>query len=427
MIKHLFPVFILQFIVPLTSFAFDENDVIYDKTYDDSIKTVMLYNSYSNLSYPIIRLNNGEQLILEFDDLSGQIENYYYTFVHCDMDWMPTRMNKNEYLDGFFENSIDQYQSSINTTVGYIHYSSAFPNESIHFKISGNYIVMVYKEGDSNKPILTRRFFVVEPLVGIDVRVLMPPPGEQQKTMQEIQFAVDYSQYPVMIPGEELKVFVFQNYRWDNPMRYITPSFIRNNFIEYGSSGNILFEGGRDFEELDFVSLKYNAPSVQSTEYIFPYYYVTLKHDVLNYYGPYFKYDDIDGKRMIRAEKYNDPEVSADYAWVTFSVPQEVPFIDGQIYIMGALSDFQLEDDYKMIYNFDKKAYEVTALLKQGYYNYQYVFVQNTDPQIGSANYLSGGFFETQNTYLIFVYHDNPSVSYHRLVGVNIINSAGGL
>jgi hypothetical protein len=55
--------------------------------FNDKIKTVQLYKEGWNLSYPVIRLNSDEKLVLHFDLLGDNMENYYYTFIHCDKDW----------------------------------------------------------------------------------------------------------------------------------------------------------------------------------------------------------------------------------------------------------------------------------------------------------------------------------------------------
>ena len=55
--------------------------------FNEKIKTVQLYKEGWNLSYPVIRLNSDEKLVLHFDLLGDKIENYYYTFIHCDKDW----------------------------------------------------------------------------------------------------------------------------------------------------------------------------------------------------------------------------------------------------------------------------------------------------------------------------------------------------
>ena len=50
--------------------------------FSDRIKTVQLYKEGWNLSYPVIRLNSNEKLVLHFDLLGDNIEDFYY-YIRC--------------------------------------------------------------------------------------------------------------------------------------------------------------------------------------------------------------------------------------------------------------------------------------------------------------------------------------------------------
>ena len=79
---------------------------------EGEIKSVRLHREEWNLSYPIIRLDSDEKLILHFDLLGESIETYYYSFIHCDKDWDPSQVFESEYLDGFVENQVQDYKMS---------------------------------------------------------------------------------------------------------------------------------------------------------------------------------------------------------------------------------------------------------------------------------------------------------------------------
>ena len=68
-------------------------------------------------------------------------------------------------IDGFFEDELFDFNYSNNTDLYYTHYNVTIPNENMKPKISGNYIIMVYKVGDKDHPILTKRFMIYENLV----------------------------------------------------------------------------------------------------------------------------------------------------------------------------------------------------------------------------------------------------------------------
>ena len=92
-----------------------------------------------------------------------------YTFIHCDSNWGKSEMIYSEYLNGFYENYIEEYYYSFNTIQQYIHYELTFPNENINFLKSGNYIIIIYDE--YMNPILTKRFIVYEDILRIKSNV----------------------------------------------------------------------------------------------------------------------------------------------------------------------------------------------------------------------------------------------------------------
>jgi hypothetical protein len=59
-------------------------DAVYytNHIFNDKIKSVQLYQERWNLSYPILKLNSVEKMVLHFDLLDDQAEAYSYTFIH---------------------------------------------------------------------------------------------------------------------------------------------------------------------------------------------------------------------------------------------------------------------------------------------------------------------------------------------------------
>jgi hypothetical protein len=127
-----------------------------DHIYDDSIKTVLLHNLKSQMSYPIINMKGNEFIKLSFDDLKRENSIYNYTVIHCDATWEPSDLEQNEYLDGFFEDEIFNFEFSVNTDIYYTNYTLKLPNENMRLTLSGNYVLMVYKINDKEHPILTK-------------------------------------------------------------------------------------------------------------------------------------------------------------------------------------------------------------------------------------------------------------------------------
>ena len=75
-----------------------------------------------------------------------------------------------------------------------------------------------------------------------------------------------------------------------------------------------------------------------------------------------------------------------------------------------------------MIYDFDRKGYAIQQLVKQGYYNYQYAYVENGSTK-ADFSAVEGDWFKTENEYQILVYFREFDGNYDRLVGFSSASS----
>jgi hypothetical protein len=69
-----------------------------------------------------------------------------------------------------------------------------------------------------------------------------------------------------------------------------------------------------------------------------------------------------------------------------------------------------------MAYNFERGAYEVAIKLKQGFYNYKYVTVNDKNEL--EEGTISGDFYETENNFKVIVYYRDLGARYDRIVGL---------
>ena len=60
--------------------------------------------------------------------------------------------------------------------------------------------------------------------------------------------------------------------------------------------------------------------------------------------------------------------------------------------------------------------------MKQGNYNYQYLFVPEGQT-VGQTAPIEGDFFETENKYSVYVYYRPMGARYDRLIGVSTIRN----
>lgn len=387
-----------------------------------SIHTVQLYKKGWNMSQPIINLYPQEQLTLEFDDFAYESKNYQYRIVHCNSDWEESNLMPTEYLDGFMPGTISDYQYSFNTTFDYIHYTLDFPNQDIKLKLSGNYLIKVFELGHEDTPVLTRPFYVSEAMVSILPRIKYTVNSNFRESMQEVNFTIQHPNFRINNPREELKVVIQQNGRWDSQINNLKPLFIRNQELDYSYNRENLFDGGNEYRWLDVRSTRFAPEHVANISFFDPHYHFTLFPDKSLRLKPYFYREDFNGKYYIEVKENRDPYIEADYVYVHFKLPAEAPFVDGHLYVTGGLNDWQLNGTNRMEYNFNTHMYELTLLLKQGFYNYQYHFLENGQTK-AEVERFEGNYGQTENDYIIYVYYQSLSDNYERLIGVNISNS----
>ncbi len=61
-----------------------------NRVYEDRIKSVRIRAKGSKYSEPIISVRAGSKIMLEFDDLNDDYQEYHYQLIHCNRFWIPT-------------------------------------------------------------------------------------------------------------------------------------------------------------------------------------------------------------------------------------------------------------------------------------------------------------------------------------------------
>ena len=388
--------------------------------YVEGVKSVQLYPEGAPLGFPIITLNSSEKLLLSFDDLQGDGRYLKYTYIHCTHDWKPSGMNQIEYLDGFMEDEISEYSYSFNTVVSYTHYELAFPTDMMRIKRSGNYILYVYDD-TQDQPVLTRRFVVIEPSqASIDAVVHRASDVSVMYQKQEVDFVTQTGGWQIRNPAQYLHATILQNGRWDKAimgLRYRAGKPGEYSF-DYDDNQNV-FDGGSEFRTFDTKSLKYNGTHIVSCGYERRENHAYLLEDMARPYGPYVSGSTMFGKCYFKTEDY-EGQNREDYVQTHFTLTSEYPLTDGIVYVYGGLTDWRLLPEAALHYVPNMDRWETTMLLKQGYYNYQYVFVPKKSKEIDET-YIEGTHWETGNEYTILLYLQEEGSSYDRLIGFKTV------
>lgn len=396
--------------------AIAQDMVFEDQVHHPAIKSVEFYNQSKEQSLPLIRLNSAEELVLSFDDLRPGTRSYFYTIEHCDMNWRSSSLSPLDYLDGFQEDRINDYDVAVNTLQAYTHYRLSLPNQSMKPKIDGNYILKVYEEGQPEKLVLTRRFYVLCPAVMIRWEVVASAKVPDRRSNQKVNITVEHPGLSIQNPYTDVKLIVRQNGRRDQEQTVLRPNQVRSGQLVYNDLGTLDFKGSNEFRKFDIRSLRLQTERVERI-YKDSVNTVQLLPDEPYTASAYSYSFDENGNFYIRNQEGRDRAVDGDYAYVTFTLEAERPRVQGDVYIAGKFNDYRLSDENKLVYDAQRSRYYGSVYLKQGLYDYQYVWADRNDPAQVDNTLFEGSFFETKNSYQAFFYYRRPESRWDQLVG----------
>lgn len=396
-----------------------------DYTYNENIKTILLYKSGFELSPPVIQFGTDEKLALGFDELGSAYNNYKYTIIHCDANWKLSDMMPSEYIDGFTEDYIESYTASFSTLQSYYHYDLTFPTDNLRPTKSGNYILKVYKDEDTDENLaFTRRFMIFDSKVVVTGEVKRATLNEYMDTRQEVDFDINYTGYTIANPYNDLKIVITQNDRWDNAITNLKPKYVKDKLLDYNYNDENTFNGGNEFRHFDIKSLRFISDRLRKITKDSLGYEVTLQPDIKRSFTVYLSDIDMNGRKYIKTDDaLRSSDIEGEYAYIHFSLPYYESVSTGSIYIFGALTDWHYQKEAIMKYNSKTATYEGTLYLKQGYYNYEYVLLKNNS-SVGDETFIEGNHYETENDYTIYVYNQEQGTTYDKLIAVKRLNSA---
>ncbi len=374
---------------------------------------------------PIMALGDRTGLVLSFDDLSKDARYYRYKLLHCTRDWQPSDLAEIEYLEGIDGQLIDDYTFSNQTYLDYVHYEIPFPGNGIKPKVSGNYLITVYDE-NTDEVVLVRKFMVVENKVFASATLQRPSRVAQMRTHQALELTVNYKDFPMSNPLQDLSVTILQNGLWQRSIRDIRPRNVFGDLLEFDWRGKVVFPGGMDFRSLDLRNLGYRSFGINEiTE--FKDGYVVIKETERSRAGrTYFLERDQNGDFMIDNERNFSGKASttSEYVEVDFRLETSEKLGNDRVYVAGGFTNFMPDPKFELSYNNDQGIYEGTILMKQGRYDYLYT-VGEGDKKSLDFNVLEGSSNETENFYLLLTYYRPFGARYDQLISADITNLGG--
>ena len=409
--KNLFYFFLLFFTISVFS---QENDDVLEP---DFIKTIVLKPTNFNSYAPIIPL--GSSFIFSFDDLKAEQLDYFYKIEHYTYDWQPSGLSSREFISGYEEDRFRSFENSFNTLQFFTHYTVSFPNKNTRITKSGNYKISVLDDYD--EVLFTRRFVLYESKVDVGVSVHRSRDLSSINEKQSVQFIINHPNLLINNPKEEIKTVLLQNNDWNTSIDNLAPQFYRGSQMLYKYTDKMNFWAGNEFHYFDSKSVRNSTVTIARVDSGPDLFHTKLYTNFERNHRPYTNYPDINGNFVIRNENSDNDALDADYTWVFFTLESLEDIGDKKIYVNGSFNNWKNNASNQLIYNPETRLYEAKILLKQGFYNYQYVTV---DKDGNSSNHdIDGSFFQTENDYSVLVYYKKFGSRYDSVIGFGQGNS----
>lgn len=399
--------------LPLLCQAQNEN-----KVYRDHIQSVRLFplgtEVYGQLDAPVVPLGSGKPLILLFDDIAYDPEQYSVKLIHCDANWEKSQLRDNDFLSVFNEFNVLEYAYSINTRFPYINYRFEVPPVTK----SGNYLLKVYQGRDESAVIFTRRFMVYENMFTVGAAVVPPVQTQDRQKTQQINAVVNYAKGEVMDPASQVTLVIRQNQRWDHAKILNKPTFLNESssimrFEDF--DGANAFMAGNEFRFVDLRFIRATGVNIADIQVQKDRIDAIATIDQPRTREAYSQYLDLNGQYIVftNDRPNGQAEIESEYLLTTFNL--SIPKSARPVYLIGSLTNWGEDDQSELRWNEEQQVYQTTLFIKQGWYDYQYAY--KTDSGEFDTTPFEGSHFETENEYEVLVYFRNLGSRYDQLVG----------
>ncbi len=385
---------------------------------DDNIRSLQVVANHKWMELPIMVLNDGKMCI-DFDDLTHTYRRLTYRLVHCEADWRPSvGLFESDVVDGFIAgNTIDDVKESILTNTLYTHYHLDIPNDKCRPKLSGNYRLSVYDEDDNSadRPLLTACFMLTEPAessMGVRLNIITQTDQSINREHQQAEMQVDYGNYMVSNPQQQIKTVVLQNRNWLDARWNSKPQYVMSNSLRWAHNQNYIFWAGNEYRKFEILSTDVTTMGVDKISWDGKNFHANLFPTT-----PFLNYlydEDADGAFLIRNSDNVDINTTSDYILTHFQLNTPFPY-PYRIFLNGDWTYDRLLPAYEMTYNTAGGYYEAVVPLKLGYYNYQFLA---TDEQGRLSSFrVDNSHYQTENSYQALVYFRPQGGRTDKLVG----------
>lgn len=372
-----------------------------------ALGAAQLYRTGDEASLPVLTLGTRQTLTLAFDLVGEEAGRPLdVTFVHTDRlgrpDLVPT-----EYLTGFERDDILDYRrSGAAVAVPYIHYEYVFPNESIGFRISGNYRVLV-SEPDGT-PVFEAPFYVSEEAAEVGLAFGAAVQGGSVGTSIQPSVRVRPADRIRAFDASQFTVCFARNGRTEGVRCAPQPSLIDLALYQFYLPRDDVFEPADPLFEVDLGYLALNTEVVDVNRTARPPTAV-LDLDYAEFGGDVR--DPVLAATPLIGTVYRDvgtSDTDAQYVDVLFRyVPPASRQLTRRVYVQGSFNGWRRAPSSELAWVEEEQRYEGVVSVKQGRYVYGYApppdrIAPVARPQLFTA----------------FVYLQDPRLFTDRLVAV---------
>ena len=377
----------------------------------------------SNIYLPaVLVMGSADHLVVNFDYIDYDVHYLRYSLQHCDALWQPSQLMESEYVDGFNYADIDDYVQSESTFTHYYNYNFTLPNDDMVITRSGNYVLRIYEQDDPDKVLFQTRFMVVEPLLTVMTDVSANTDEDYNDAHQQLTVDLHYKPGVVADPYSELTTVVYQNTRTDNAVVLSRPMSAGIGNVKYEHLPELIFDAGNEYRRFETVNIHSLNMGVAGIDYVQPFYHATLLEDRPRVNEQYLYDQTQRGHFTIRNAEGDDSMIDADYVVTHFTLNTGGRLEGGNIFLEGEFTHGMPAATTMMKYDAATGCYVNDLLLKQGAYNYQYLWVPD-GAITGLTGVIDGDKYQTVNQYLVLVYHRPSGGRYDRLVGYGLTRS----
>ena len=382
-----------------------------NRIYSERFKSLTSTVNGDWMNRPVMVLGSMDRLHIDFDELSHNFHRLTYHLDHCEADWtVSEQIFESDWLEGFNDNQIEDYDNSVNTTVLYTHYHLCIPNDKCRLKLGGNYRLTVIDEDEDNEKVLEVEFFVLNPLMDIGLKATTNTDIDHNDSHQQIDMTLNFNGLRVDRIDEQLRTVVMQNWREDNARHDVTPNFINDRALTWTHNRQLIFDAGNVYHKFEVLDVSHATMGLDRIVWDGEYYQAypftaTVRKN-------YLTDQSAMGAFCIRNSDYRETDTTCDYVWMNYTL--QAPY-QGDIYLDAQWTNDANRESYRLAYDESQQLYFTAIMQKQGYYSYQFV------RRDGSVPPSEGSFFQTENNYQALVYYKGTGERTWQLVGYRAI------